>query len=90
MNIELKFSSSFTSDDSIDQQYICHGRLDTPYGALYMICSCIEDSHDCIIASSITFEVIRRIITSAPGRSAEKLLSSAIREANRAVHERFF
>lgn len=85
MNIELRFSSSFTSDDSIDKKYVCHGQLDTPYGSLYMICSGIEDSSESAIASSMTFEIIRRIVTSIPGRSAEELLSSGIREANRAV-----
>lgn len=88
MNIELKFASSFTTSDSIDDKYLCHGQLNTPYGTLCMICNGFDDSRGGVLASSIAFEIIRRIVTSTPGRSAERLLNSAIREANRAIYEK--
>lgn len=87
MNIELKFATSFTINDSIDDKYLSHGQLNTPYGTLCMICNGFGDSRGGVLASSIAFEIIRRIVTSIPGRSAEKLLNSAIREANKAIYK---
>ncbi len=87
MNVELRFATSFTTNDSSYDKYQSHGQLDTSYGTLYMICSGVGDSKDSVIAGGKAFEVIRKIITSNPGGSPEKLLRSSIIEANRTVYE---
>ncbi len=88
MNVDLKYSSSSADDDSIHDKYLSHGHVETPHGSLFMLCTGLGGPHGGIIASSITFEIVRRIITTIPGRTPDKLLHSALIEANRTLYER--
>lgn len=86
MDIGIKCAAYSPRDSFTEKSCPSYGSIDTHYGKLCMISTGVRGSSSDIVAGRITFEIIRRVFTSVPGRTPDELFRTAVEEANTVLY----